>query len=138
MASAAAIAYSTILKKGDGGLPESFTDYGLEINSVGGLGMSRAAIGATHMQSANGYEEFIFGLKTNKPFTVEINWLPSMTGAIQAILEGAQGNWQVLFADNSNVTFTAGINDFAVGSLTPDGKMTATLSFTPSGKPTWA
>ena len=138
MASAAAIGFNTILKKGDGGSPEAFTDYGLEVLAVNGVGFTRTAIDATHMQSANGYQEFIFGLKQQKPFTVEVNWLASTVGAIQTLLEGAQGNWQILFPDNSNVTFTAGVQDLAIGSVTPDGKMTATLSFQPSGKPTWA
>lgn len=135
---AAAIAFDCILKKGNGGSPEAFTDYGLEVTSIDGVGFTRAAIDATHMQSANGYTEMIFGLKTNKPFTVGVNLIPSSIGAIQTLLEGAKGNWQVLFPDNSSVTFGAGITDFSVGSLTPDGKMTATIGFTPSGKPTWA
>jgi predicted secreted protein len=138
MASAAIIAYNTILKKGDGATPEVFTDYGLEITALNGVGFSRTAIDATHMQSANGYAESVFGMKQQKPFTAEINWVPSAAGAIQTLLEGAQGNWQILFPDNSTVTFAAGINDYAVGALTPDGKLTATISFTPSGKPTWA
>ena len=138
MTSAAAIGLNTILKKGDGGSPEAFTDYGLEVTSVSGVGFSRAPINATHMQSANGYEEFIFGIKTNKPFTVEVNWVPSNTGAYQTLMEGSQGNWQFLFPNGSSVTVTAGINDVAIGALTPDGKMSATFSFTPSGKPTWA
>lgn len=138
MASQASIAYNTILKKGDGGSPETFTDYGLEVTGVNGIGFSRTAIDATHMQSANGYQEFIFGLKQNKPVTVEINYLPANTGAIQTLLEGAQGNWRVQFPDNSTVTFTAGIQDFALGNMTPDGKMSATVIFQPSGKPTWA
>lgn len=138
MTSTATIAFNTILKKGDGASPEVFTDYGLEVTGVNGVGFSRTAIDATHMQSSNGYQEFIFGLKQNKPVTVEINWLPSGAGAIQTLMEGAQGNWRVQFPDNSTVTFTAGISDFSLGNLTPDGKMSATIIFQPSGKPTWA
>lgn len=138
MASTATIAYNTILKKGDGASPEVFTDYGLEVTGVNGVGFSRTAIDATHMQSANGYQEFIFGLKQNKPVTVEINWLPSGTGAIQTLMEGAQSNWRIQFPDNSSVTFYAGISDFALGGLTPDGKMSASFVLTASGKPTWA
>src|SRR5690349_8568395 len=138
MASAATIAYGAILKKGDGASPEVFTDYGLEVTGINGVGFSRDAVDATHMQSSNGYREYIGGLKTNKPVTVEINWLPAGVGAIQTLLEGAQGNWRIQFADNSSVTFTALITDYAIGNLTPDGKQSATLVFTASGKPTWA
>ena len=138
MASSATIAYGAILKKGNGASPEVFTDYGLEVTGINGVGFSRAAIDATHMQSSNGYQEFIPGIKTNKPITIEINWLPSGPGAIQTLLEGAQGNWLIQFSDNSSVTFQAMISEYAVGNLTPDGKQTASITFTPSGKPTWA
>lgn len=136
-ATAAAIAYSTILKKGDGGTPETFTDYGLEVTTIDGLGFSRSAIDATHLQSDNGYSEFIHGIKTAKPFTAECNLVPSTVDNIQTLLEGAKGNWQILFPDNSYVTFAAGITDCTIGGMTPDGKMTMTIGFTPSGKPTW-
>ena len=135
---AARVGYGCILKKGDGGSPESFTDYGLEVTSINGIGISRSAVDATHMASANGYAEFIHGLKTTKPVTVTVNFVATTAGAIQTLLEGAKGNWQVAFPDESSVTFKAGITDFAVGDLTVDGKMTATVQFTPSGQATWA
>lgn len=139
MPSAAKIAYSTILKKGDGGSPEAFTDYGWEITSIDGVAITREAIDATHMQSADGYREFIGGLKTQSPFTVEIAFIPANSGAVQTLLEATSpnGNWQIL-VDTSTVTFSAMISSFSVGALTPEGKMTATVQFTPSGKPTWA
>lgn len=135
---AARVGYGCILKKGNGGTPETFSDYGLEITSISGVGFTRSSIDATHMQSADGYTEMIHGIKTAKPFTVECNLIVSAVGAIQTILEGAKGNWQILFPDNSSVTFKAAVTDFDLGSETPDGKMTATMQFTPSGKPTWA
>jgi hypothetical protein len=137
MTTAAIIAYDTILKK-ETSTPGTYADYGWEITAINGVGFSRTAVGATHMQSANGYDEFIFGLKQQKPFTVEINLVPSGIGALQTIVEGAAGNWQMLFPDNSTVTFAAGITDFSVGAMTPEGKLSATIGFQPSGKPTWA
>lgn len=140
MTSAARPGYSTILKKGNGGSPESFSDYGLEITNIDGIGFSREAIDATHLQSAGGYREFIPGLKTQTPITVEIQWVASGTGALQTLLEASSplGNWQVLFPDNSKVTFSAMISSFKLGAVTPDGKLTATVELTPSGAPTWA
>lgn len=139
MPSAATIGYNTILKKGDGGSPEAFTDYGWEITSIDGVSISREAIDATHLQSASGYREFIGGLKTQAPFTVEFNFIPANAGAVQTLLEASSplGNWQILVA-SSTVTFSAMISSFSVGALTPDGKMTATVQFTPSGAPVWA
>ncbi len=140
MPSAARIGYSTILKKGDGGSPETFSDYGFEILSIDGIGFTREAIDATHMQSANGYREFVPGLKTQSPISLEVHWIAANTGAIQTLVEASSpgGNWQVLFPDNSKVTFSAFITSFKKGSDTPEGKLTATVEFTPSGQPTWA
>lgn len=140
MPSAARIGYSTILKKGNGGSPESFSDYGWEITSMDGIGFSREAIDATHLQSAGGYREFVAGLKTQTPISVEIQWVASNTGALQTLLEATSplGNWQALFPDNSTVTFSALITSFKLGAVTPDGKLTATVELTPSGAPTWA
>jgi len=140
MASAARIGYNTILKKGDGGSPEAFTDYGWEITSLDGIGFSREAIDATHLQSASGYREFVAGLKTMSPISVEIQWVASNTGALQTLIEATSplGNWQALFPDNSTVTFSALITSFKLGAVTPDGKLTATVELTPSGAPTWA
>jgi predicted secreted protein len=137
MTTAAIIAYDTILKK-ETSTPGTYTDYGLEITSVNGIGFSRDAIDATHMQSANGYREMIFGLKQAKPMTFEVNLVPSGVGALQTITEGSVANWQVLFPDNSTVTFAAGMTDFDVGAMTPEGKLSASFVLTPSGKPTWA
>lgn len=135
---AARVGYGVILKKGDGGAPEAFTDYGLEITSVNGIGFSRSSTSAVHMQSQDAYDEFIHGIKTTKPITVEVNWVAGLTASIQTLLEGAKGNWRVQFPDNSTLTVKAQITDFDLGGMTPDGKMSATMTFTASGKPTLA
>jgi predicted secreted protein len=137
MPSAAAIAFDTILKK-ETSTPGTYSDYGLELTAVNGIGFTRDAIDATHMQSANGYREMIFGLKQAKPMTFEFNMIPSVVGALQTITEGSASNWQVLFPDNSSLTFLAGMTEFDVAGMTPEGKMSASFVLTPSGKPTWA
>jgi hypothetical protein len=71
----------------------------------------------------------IFGLKQQKPFTVESIWCRRASGRCRRSLEGAAGNWQMLFPDNSTVTFAAGITDFSVGAMTPEGKLSATIGF---------
>lgn len=135
----ATIGYGVILKKGDGGSPtEAFTDFGLEITSAGAPGVSRSTSDVSHMQSPDGYTEMIFGLKTTKPFTVEFNWVPADTGSIKTVLEAGKKNWQIVFPDNSSCTVAAGITDLDISGLTPDGKMSASATFTPTGKATWA
>jgi hypothetical protein len=134
---AADTGFGVILKK-ETSTPGTYTDYGLEIVSVNGIGFSRSSIDATHMASPDEYAEFIHGLRTTKPMTVGFNWVPSGTGALQTILDGAKANYQVQFPDNSTMTVKAALTDFDAGGLTPDGKMEGTAIFTPSGKATWA
>jgi len=133
------IGYGVIAKKGDGGSPtETFADFGLEITDVSGVGATRSAQDASHMQSPDRYTEMVYGLKTSKPFTISFNWIPENTAAIVAVLEGDPGNWQLLFADGTTCTVKAGITDLDISGLTPDGKMAASAVFTPSGKAVWA
>jgi hypothetical protein len=108
------------------------------MTSVNGIGFSRDAIDATHMQSANGYREMIFGLKQAKPMTFEFNLVPSGVGALQTITEGSASNWQVLFPDNSSLTFACRHDRLRRRAMTPEGKLSASFVLTPSGKPTWA
>ena len=137
-ATAAAVGFGVILKKGDGGSPEAFTDYGLEVTSVNGIGVSRSSQDATHMASPGGYAEFIHGIKTAKAVTIGFNLVPSSSTAMQSIVEGSKGNWRVQFPDNTTLTFTAGMTDFDIGDLSPDAKMTGTCVLTPSGAYAWA
>ena len=137
-ATIATIGLGVVLKQGDGESSEAFTDFGLEIVSTGTVGITRDAIEATHMQSPNGYAEMIAGLKRSTEFSMEFNWVPANTGTIQTAIEAAAGNWQMLFPDASTVTVAGFISGFEIGSITPEGKMTGSATFTPSGKATWA
>ena len=133
------VAFGVIFKKGGTAIGDAYTDYGLEITNIPPPGFTRAAIGATHMASPNGWSEAIMsGIKEQKPFTVEFNWIVSFTPTIKTLMTGAMSWWQILFPDGSSVKVKLGVSDFSPGSLTPDGKMTASAEFTPTGEPTWA
>ena len=134
----AIVGYGVVLKKETAPSAGTYADYGLEITSAAPPGMSRSAIDATHMASPDGYKEMIFGLKETKPFNIEVNWNPANTGAYQALMEGDALNWQILFPDNSTATVKAGITDVSPAAATPDGKLSCTFTFTPTGKATWA
>lgn len=138
-ATEASTGYGIILKAGNGGTPtETFADFGLEITSVGAPGVSRSKQEATHMQSPNGYAEFVYGIKTTKDVAVTFNWVPANTATIVAAIEGGKKNWQIVFPDNTTATVAAAITDLDISGLTPDGKMEATATFGPSGKANWA
>lgn len=137
---AAEIAFGVILKKGGAAIGDAYSDWGLEITNAVPPGFTREAIDATHHGSPNGWGEIIMsGIKKQKPFTVEFNWLPSFTGDIKTALEAAaMSYWKVEFPDGSSVITKAGISDFSPGGMDPDGKMTGSCEFSPSGEPTWA
>lgn len=134
------IAYGVILKKGGALITDAYTDWGLEITNATAPGWTRDAIDATHHASPGGWGEVIMsGVKTQKAFTCEFNWQVANTGTIKTQLTAASMVfWKFEFPDGSSVATKAGISDFSPGGMTPDGKMTGTLEFTPTGEPTWA
>jgi hypothetical protein len=134
------ISFGVILKKGGAAIGDAYTDWALEITNATAPGWTRAAIDATHMASPDGWAEVIMsGVKTQKPFTVEFNWIASATGTIKTAFElAAMVHWKFEFPDGSSVITKAGVSDFSPGAMTPDGKMSGSCEFTPTGEPTWA
>lgn len=139
-ASEADIAFGIVLKKGGAAIGDAYSDWGLEIVDVTVPGFSRAAVDATHHQSPDGWGEMIFsGVKRQKPFTVEVNWIVANTGTIQTELEeDTIVYWKIEFPDGSSLITKLGVTDFSPGGAPVDGKMSASIEFTPTGKPTWA
>lgn len=139
-ASEADIAFGVVLKKGGAAIGDAYSDWGLEIVGVTVPGFSRAAIDATHHQSPDGWGEMIFsGVKRQKPFTAEVNWIVANTGTIQTELEeDTIVYWKFEFPDGSSLITKLGVTDFSPGAAPVDGKMSASIEFTPTGKPTWA
>ena len=139
-ATEAEIAFGVVLRMGGTTIGASYSDWGLEITNATAPGFTRAALDAAHHASPNGWGEVIMsGLKRQKPFTVEFNWIVGDTGTIKTALEAAtMVFWKFDFPDGSSVITQAGISDFSPGGMDPDGKMTGSVEFTPSGEPTWA
>ena len=139
-ATAAEVAFGVVLKKGGALIGDAYSDWGLEITDATPPGFSRTANDASHHASPNGWGEVIMsGLKRQKPFTLEVNWILADTGTIKTQLEAASMvHWKFEFPDGSSVITLAGISDFSPGAQPVDGKMSASLEFTPSGEPTWA
>lgn len=137
---AAEIAFGVILKKGGAAIGDAYSDWGLEVTNASAPGFTREAIDATHHASPNGWGEIIMsGVKKQKPFTVEFNWIVGFTGDIKTALEaGAMSYWKIEFPDGSSVITKAGISDFSPGGMDPDGKMTGSVEMSPTGEPTWA
>lgn len=134
------IAFGVILKKGGAAIGDAYTDWGLEITNATAPGWTREAIDATHMASPDGWAEAIMsGIKKQTPFNIEFNWIASFTGTIKTAFEvSTMVYWKIEFPDGSSVITLAGVSGFSPGGMTPDGKMTASCDFAPSGEPTWA
>lgn len=139
MATDADIGSGIILKKGNAdGPPETYTDFGLEITSIDAPGMTRDVIDATHMQSPNNHREKILGLMDTPAINFAFNWDPSATDDLVTAIGAGIANWQILFPDASTVTVPGGITAFSMSGLTPEGKMSGSGTFTPTGIATWA
>jgi len=140
-ATEASAAFGIVLKKGGAAVGDAYTDYGLEIVDVGIPGWTREAIEASHHASPSGWGEVIMsGLRRQTPFSVTINWIAGDTGDLKSEIEGDPVFWKIELqdADTSSVSFKAGVTGFEIDTAAPDGKLGATLTFTPSGEPTWA
>jgi len=61
-------------------------------------------------------------------------------GLLKADVEGDTAQtYKIVFATSGpNVIFTAIATGFSVGEMTPDGKLDASFTCQPTGKPTWA
>lgn len=68
----ARIAYGTLLKLGNDASPQVFTSVA-EVKSVNGFGFTADELEATHMESPNGYKEWIAGMKQGDTMTMRLN-----------------------------------------------------------------
>lgn len=137
-ATEAEAAYGVVLKKGGTAVTDAYTDFGLEIIDVGIPGWTREAIDVTHHASPNGWGEMIMsGVQRQQPFSLTINWIPGNTGDLKDEIEGDMAWWKIEFPDvgTTYLAFFAGVTGFEFDNAAPDGKLGATLTFTPSGEP---
>lgn len=138
MTTEARIGHGTLFKIGNGATPEVFTTVA-EVTSITPPGMSRDAIDATHMESPDGWREFIGGLKDGGEVELGLNWVPgsATTILLMAEIEAAAGNKQIVFPNGEIFSFAA-----LCTGLSPeapvDGKMEASATYKVSGKPTLA
>lgn len=136
MTTSARIGHGAQFKIGNGATPEVFTAVA-EVTSITPPGMSRDAIDATHMDSPDGWREFIGGLKDGGEVELALNWVPGSATTILLMTEiaAAAGNKQVVFPGGEIFSFSA-----LCTGITPetpvDGKMEASATYKVTGKPT--
>ncbi len=113
-----------------------------EVTSITPPGYTRDAIDATHMASPNDFREYIAGMMDAGECEVEINYVPSASDAvIAAMIAGpgaaSGGQFQITFPNSVTWTFQAIVTSYQPGAP-DDDKMTASVTFKITGKPTLA
>ncbi|CAN5480596.1 phage tail tube protein [soil metagenome] len=113
--------------------------------NISGPGMQADQPDATNMDSANGWREFIAGLKDAGELTVEANYLPgnatqnATTGVLSLFASQDLKNWKLTFPTTPAVDWIlpARVSAFEP-DLPVDDKMMLSITLKISGEPTLA
>lgn len=135
----ARLGYGALFKIADANSPTDFIVIG-EITNITMPSISRDAIDATHMQSTEGWREFIAGLKDGGEVSVDLNYIPGSVADTLLMSQLATDTPTVCEIEiPHSPTWHWTFNAILTG-LEPqapvDDKMTATVSFKVTGKPT--
>jgi hypothetical protein len=137
-------AFGTLLKKGDGGDPESFTTI-YEVLDIGGPSLKLDTEETTNHSSTGGWEEVVATILRSGEVTFEINYDPAgathdaSTGLIADMVARTLRNFQLVFPDTGTTTwsFAAYVTGFEPSEPVA-GKLSASVTLKPSGQPTLA
>jgi predicted secreted protein len=106
-----------------------------EVTSIRPPSWSRDAVEATHLTSDDDYKEFIAGIKEAGEAQMTLNWVPSATDAMVAAFADDFGNYQITAPNGVRLQFSGFFLTYEPGEMTPEGKMTASVTIKASGKP---
>jgi len=137
-------AYGTLLKIGDGGSPESFTNIA-EVTSITGPSLALDTYETTNHLSTGGWEEFVAGILRTGEVSFDLNYDPAGathdagTGLINDMENRTARNFQLVFSDTGSTTwsFTAYVTGFEP-SAPVDDKLSASCTLKVTGQPTLA
>jgi predicted secreted protein len=130
-------AFGIALKRGDGVTPtEAFTAIG-KVSDVKGPEIKRDTYDVTAHDSANGWREFIGGLKDAGEVTITVNYDPSVHDSLVEDFEDVKPR-------NYKLVFPQALGEWALALILTefsqeapvDDKLSAELKFKVSGKPT--
>jgi predicted secreted protein len=141
MSSSALAAYGTLLKKGAGTSPETYTTVA-EVTNLSGPSMKMDSLDVTHHGSSEGYKDFVGGLIDGGEIKVEANLLPndsSHTGLLTDMNARTLRAWQIVFPTSPAKTWSFNGLIQGIETAAPvDGKLALSLTIKVSGKPTLA
>ena len=131
--------FGTILKRGDGAVPEVFTTIA-EVKSLSGPGLTLETIDVTHHQSTGGWREFIGGLLDGGEVTFDVNFIPSnqtQDNLWTDLQNRTLRNFELEFPDPGSTTwsFSALVTGFEE-SAPIDDVLGASVTLKISGQPT--
>lgn len=135
-------AYGTLLKRGDGGSPETFSTVA-EVRSISGPSMETdEAEVTTHSSAAAGaYREFILTLIDAGSIEFEINYVPSDAthiGIKSDFLNRTKRNWQIVMPGSiQTISFTGYVKSMPL-EFPVDDAIKAKVSIRCTGAPTFA
>jgi predicted secreted protein len=137
-------AFGTLLKKGDGGSPESFTTIA-QVTNIGGPSLALDPIEVTCHTSTGGWKEFIGGLLDGGEVSFDINYDPvgathnASTGLIADMVARTVRNFQLVFPDTGSTTWSFAALVTAFEPSEPiDDKLAASVTLKLTGQPTLA
>lgn len=142
MATQALSAYGTLLKRGDGGAPETFTTVP-EVRSISGPSTETdEAEVTTHSSAALGaFREFILTLIDAGSIEFDINYVPSDAvhqGVRSDFTSRTKRNWQLVLPGSvQTISFTGYVKTFSFDFPTDDA-ITASVSIRLTGAVTFS
>lgn len=143
MATGAKLGYTSLLKRGNGASPETFTTVA-EVRGLSGFGVKRALRNVTNLDSAGGSLEYIAALKDGAEISLKVNFLPA--NPTQTPSTGLIGDADVDSAKNFKLQLPSGFGTFNFAAvnlgwqadeITPEAEITGTFTLKISGPITW-
>jgi predicted secreted protein len=111
--------------------------YVAEVTSITPPGGTRDTVEVTHLESEDGYKEYIGALKDMGEASITVNYVPATSDALLAAFEedGTQ-DFRILYPSGTVALDFAGIvTGWELGDIVADDKMSATLTVKATGKP---
>lgn len=132
-------AFGTQLLRGNDATPQIFLGIG-HCTNITPPGLSRETIDVTDHGSPGAWMEFIGSLKDGGEFSAEVNYIPGEHDALIDDLDDPEPrNYRVVFPDDLATTWNfTGILTGYETEAPYDDKLSATLTWKVSGKPTFS
>jgi hypothetical protein len=136
-ATAARLGYGSTLAKRTATGPDVFTNIA-ELVSFDPPGSTVDTVDATHLASDDAHREFIAGLVDAGECSAEVNFTKTQYDTfVDDVNARATVVYKATLTDGSTLQFSAIPTGAQIGSVEPDGKITATATFKVTGKPTF-